>query len=286
MSEAEHQILVVTGLSGAGISTTLNILEDQGFEVMDNLPIYLLKTVLEARKRPVALSIDVRNRDFDPVVVEELLGDFRQFFGSLFSIMFIDCSDDELINRYSKTKRVHPMANDGRVIDGIAHERSLMHGVQRIAHYRLDTTGRSIWEFREHLLGLEFGRPAGRMRVRVISFSYGNGLPRDADVVIDVRFLRNPFYIPELCERDGRDERIAEYVMGDGRFVEFWQHLSDLLCLTLEAYEAEGKSYFTLAFGCTGGKHRSVVLAEKVVEHLLNQAYSSQVFHRELARHD
>ncbi|NQY82862.1 MAG: RNase adapter RapZ [Alphaproteobacteria bacterium] len=280
--ESNLSVLIVTGLSGAGISSTLHILQDFGCETVDNLPAHLIEVVVEARSSPMAIAIDVRNRNFDPQAVLSTLNEVRCNIGDALSMLYIDCIDDELIQRFSRTKRTHPMARDIRLMDGIAQERELLSVLLSAADYRIDTTGQSIWQHRQRLLGLGLTVPRKKMRIRVISFSYGRGIPRDADLVLDVRFLRNPHYESTLRERNGTDTAVSDYVAQDEIYPAFFDALSNLLSVTLERYQLEGKSYLSLAFGCTGGQHRSVAVAEIVAQKLRHEKYHIQIFHREL----
>ena len=276
-------VVIVTGLSGAGISSTLNILQDFGFETIDNLPAHLLDVVIEARTGPMAMAIDVRNRNFDPSKLVETLQGIKQKIGKAFTLIYLDCNEDELVQRFSKTKRAHPMARKIRLQEGIALERELLSPLLQLADYHLDSSAQSIWQHQERLEGLKLQQPEDRMRIRVVSFSYGRGIPRDADLVFDVRFLRNPHYITELRERNGTDSTVANYVAEDEVYPAFYDALKTLLDVTLGRFEQEGKSYLTIAFGCTGGQHRSVALAEITSNRLLLDRHIVQTFHRELS---
>lgn len=279
----ESTVAIVTGLSGAGISSTLNILQDFGFETIDNLPAHLLDVVIEARTGPMAIAIDVRNRNFDPSKLVETLQSIKQKIGKAFTLIYMDCNENELVQRFSKTKRAHPMAREIRLQEGIALERELLSPLLQLADYHLDSSAQSIWQHQERLEKLHLQQPEDRMRIRVVSFSYGRGIPRDADLVFDVRFLRNPHYDPDLRERNGTETTVANYVAEDKVYPAFYDALKTLLDVTLERFEQEGKSYLTIAFGCTGGQHRSVALAEITANTLLYNRHIVQIFHRELS---
>lgn len=282
-TESAPPVVIVTGLSGAGISTTLHILQDFGFETIDNLPARFLEAVTQARTMPMALAIDVRNRNFESLGVAQTLQEIRQKIGAGFTLMYLDCAEDELVQRFSKTKRTHPVARGLRIQDAIALERELLNPLLNMADYHLDTTAQSIWQHRARLNDLRLQQPEEKMRVRVVSFSYGQGVPRDADLVFDVRFLRNPHYDPELRERNGTEASVAHYVAEDPAYPAFLEALNALLDVTLERFAKEGKSYLTIAFGCTGGQHRSVALAEVVAGTLLSERHPVQTFHREVS---
>ena len=283
LSENPPAVVIVTGLSGAGISSTLNILQDFGFETIDNLPAHFLGAVIEARTGPMALAIDVRNRNFDPTFVVQTLKEIRQKIGKAFTLVYMDCAEDELVQRFSKTKRAHPMARDIRLQEGIALERELLSPLLNMADYHLDSTNQNIWQHQERLEKLHLQQPEERMRIRVVSFSYGRGIPRDADLVFDVRFLRNPHYVPELRDGNGTETAVANYVAEDTAYPAFYDALKTLLNVTLGRFAQEGKSYLTIAFGCTGGQHRSVTLAEITANKLLLDQHIVQTFHRELS---
>ncbi len=283
LPEDQPAVVIVTGLSGAGISSTLNILQDFGFETIDNLPAHFLEAVIEARTGPMALAIDVRNRNFNPSTVAQTLKEIRQKIGRVFTLIYMDCAEDELVQRFSKTKRAHPMARDIRLQEGIALERELVSPLLNMADMHLDTTNQNIWQHQERLEKLNLQQPEERMRIRVVSFSYGRGIPRDADLVFDVRFLRNPHYVAELRDRNGTETSVANYVAEDTAYPAFYDALKTLLNVTLERFAQEGKSYLTIAFGCTGGQHRSVALAEITANKLLFDQHIVQTFHRELS---
>ena len=276
-------VVIVTGLSGAGISSTLNILQDFGFETIDNLPAHFLAAVTEARTGPMALAIDVRNRNFNPSAVVQTLKDIQGKIGKSFTLIYLDCAEDELVQRFSKTKRAHPMARDIRLQEGIAMERDLLSPLLPMVDYHLDTTAQSIWQHRERLERLKLQQIEEKMRIRIISFSYGRGIPRDADLVFDVRFLQNPHYVPELRDRNGTEAAVANYVAKDAIYPAFFDALKTLLDVTLGRFAQEGKSYLTIAFGCTGGQHRSVALAEIVTNALFSDQHIVHTFHRELS---
>jgi RNase adaptor protein for sRNA GlmZ degradation len=276
-------VVVVTGLSGAGRTTALKVLEDIGYEAIDNLPLSLLGPAVMAGHldRPVALGADIRNRDFaaqpfldqlDELVAEPAL-DVR--------LLFMDCADEVLQRRFTETRRRHPLAQERPLADGIAAERTMTQPLKARADLVVDTSQLAVPDFRRLMTGhFGLGKGAG-LGLFVTSFSFRQGLPREADLVLDVRFLRNPHYVPELQPLTGRDARVAGYVAGDPAFQPFFENLTRLLAPLLPRYEAEGKSYLTIAVGCTGGKHRSVAVAERLGAWLAEQGRTVTVGHRD-----
>lgn len=277
--------LLVTGMSGAGRSTTLKSLEDLGYEAVDNLPLSLLEGVLRGEApadRPVAIGIDVRTRGF---AVQDLLQrlDRAASGGAEPPLLFLDCDDEVLRRRFTETRRRHPLAEGRPLADGIAFERRLLTPLRERATLVLDTSSLAPAELKRILAG-HFGSETGPMSVFVLSFSYRGGLPREADLVFDVRFLRNPHYDPDLRPLTGLDPAIGAFVADDPAFAGFRDSLAGLFAALLPRYEQEGKSYLTIAFGCTGGRHRSVYVAEVIGEWLKKQGWRVDVTHRELAR--
>ncbi len=277
-------VVLVTGLSGAGHSTALRFLEDQGFEAIDNLPLRLLKRILkdEGRERPLAIGTDTRTRGFATKDFLESLDSLMGNPGYDIRLVFLDCEDEVLVRRFTETRRRHPMAADRPLADGIAAERVLLAPLRQRASLQIDTSHLHTSELGRLLsgnLGLEEG--AG-LSLFVTSFSYRKGLPREADLVFDVRFLRNPHYQAELRALTGLDPAVARYVEDDEGYGEFFQRLTALLAPLLPRYEAEGKSYLTIAVGCTGGRHRSVAIAEGLAQWLVGQGRGVTVGHRDL----
>lgn len=281
----EHLVLV-SGPSGAGRSTAINALEDLGFEVIDNMPLSLLPRLLEGPTPtgPMAIGVDVRNRDFSVsalIANIEAAIDNPQFSTQL---LYLDAAEDELVRRYSQTRRRHPLAPSGPALTGITHERDLLVPVRARADVLIDTTDLSPHDLRAEI-DRWFAPGKGRMLgISVHSFSYKRGLPRGLDVVMDCRFLRNPHWEPALRARDGRDPDVDAYVAADPLFDGFIAQMHAMSDLLLPAYKREGKSHLAIGFGCTGGQHRSVAVAERMALRLANEGWHVSKRHRELER--
>ncbi len=283
---ADHQLVLVTGPSGAGRSTAIDALEDLGFEVIDNLPLSLVPRLTDGAPigRPIALGIDVRNRDFNSTALIELIDQLTRDPRVSLEVIYLDCSTSELIRRYSQTRRRHPLAPMETPTEGINREIDLLAPIRARADHLIDTSDMSPHELKAEI-GLRFDRnDSERMAVSVQSFSYKRGLPRGLDMVFDCRFLANPFWQPELRTKDGRDADVASYIEADPRFAEFFQKLQDLLFLLLPAHISEGKAHLAIGFGCTGGQHRSVAVAEKLGNVLAEAGWPVSKRHRELER--
>ncbi|RMB02796.1 RNase adapter RapZ [Eilatimonas milleporae] len=280
-------LVFVTGLSGAGKSTALSAFEDLGFDTADNLPPPLLDGLLDLTEHPdvpLAVGIDSRTPRFEPTAFLQMLDRLKQQDGLDVSVVFLDADDEILVRRFSETRRRHPLAASNRLAEGIAAERTMLRGLRDAAGCVIDTSmltgGDTRRLIRDRFAG---GAPAG-LFVTCMSFGFSKGVPRDADLVFDVRFLRNPHYDPDLKPLTGRDGKVADFVRADPGFAPFVDRLGALLDLLLPRYEAEGKAYLTLAFGCTGGKHRSVMMAETIAAQLGRQAVQACLFHRDLPR--
>jgi UPF0042 nucleotide-binding protein len=279
-----RRIVFVTGPSGAGRSSALNVLEDAGFEVIDNLPMRLLPMLFDEpdQTRPLALGIDARNRDFSTNTVINLLGTLATRPGVVAELLFLDCSTDILLRRFSETRRRHPMAPKDRPAEGVQAEQELLLPLRARADVLIDTSDLNVHELRaevEHWFAPDGKR---RLTVTVQSFSYKRGLPRSVDMVYDCRFLKNPYWSPDLRALNGTDERVAAYVATDARYEAFSRQVLDLSLLILPACKEEGKSHFSIAFGCTGGQHRSVTLAESHALRLAEAGWQVSIRHREI----
>lgn len=284
---AATPVLLLSGLSGAGKATALRILEDLGYEAVDNLPLSLLPDLAAgsgnaaAPKRALAVGIDSRTRDYDPGTFAGLLADLRKRQDLGVRLLFLDCDDEVLQSRFTTTRRRHPMAGDRRLSDGIALERRLMAPLRDHADLTIDTSHLALPELRQ-LLAAHFALDAGPgINLMVMSFAFGRGLPREADLVFDVRFLSNPHYQEALRPRTGEDAEVGAYIAADPAFPPFFQGLGDMLLGLLPHYEREGKRYLTVAVGCTGGRHRSVFVACKLAQLLTDEGYRISLRHRD-----
>lgn len=283
------EVAVVSGLSGAGRSTAAKCLEDLGWFVVDNLPPELIATMVELGARSsgaitrVAVVMDVRSRAFTEdlgSVIKDL--DAR---GYKPRVLFLEATDDVLIRRFEQVRRGHPLQGEGRLADGIAAERSLLSRLRSEADLVLETTGLSVHQLRSKIEDAFGNESNTRTKVTVLSFGYKYGLPMDADLVMDCRFLPNPFWIPELREHNGLDDEVHNYVLGQEGAEEFLHSYQQLLRLVGAGYHREGKRYLTLGLGCTGGKHRSVALVEELARRLADEeGMMVKTVHRDLGR--
>jgi RNase adapter protein RapZ len=281
----EPNLVVITGLSGAGRTTAAKVLEDLGYFVIDNLPPSLIERVFELAAVPgssvdrIALVVDVRGRQFFGDL-QEAISKLRERSASL-RVLFLEASDEALVKRYEAARRAHPLSGQDRLSDGIARERELLADLRAEADLVIDTTDTNVHQLRDRLVD-GFGTEADHgMVVHVVSFGFKNGTPRDADLVLDVRFLPNPHWVDALRSQTGLDEPVREYVLGQPETVAFLDRLGDLFELMVPAFASEGKRYLTVAIGCTGGKHRSVVLAEEIAERIRALGVGVQVDHRD-----
>ncbi|MSO88696.1 MAG: RNase adapter RapZ [Rhodospirillaceae bacterium] len=284
-----RRVLLVTGMSGAGRSSTLKLLEDMGYEAVDNLPLSLLSDLVSLNDRdwhPIAIGIDIRTRDFG-VSPFLLRIDRLVAAGDLDArVLFLDCEDEVLRRRFSETRRRHPLAAEGTVSDGIAGERRLLSELRDRADVVVDTSVLSLIELKRLLTG-QFALDASpALAVFVVSFAYRHGLPREADLVLDVRFLANPHYRPDLRPLSGRDPAVGAFIEADPVFVSFRRTLEAMLESVVPGYQREGKSYLTIAVGCTGGRHRSVYVAECLKGWLGARGLHVDLAHRDIDRAD
>lgn len=280
----ETHVVLVTGVSGAGKSSALRALEDLGYEAIDNVPISLIPRLVAADgdARAIAIGVDIRTRDFDAEAFLRKLKQLGKREDLDVRMLFIDCSDDVLIERFGETRRRHPLAADRPISDGLKQERDLLAPLIQRADMRVDTTemhARQLKQLLQERYALN-GRP--ELTICLTSFGFKNGLPRDADLVFDVRFLSNPHYEPDLRPQSGRDAPVAAFIEQDPVLETFFANLTQLLGPLIPAYGREGKSYLTIAVGCTGGRHRSVYTAERLAGWLADQGHSVQLRHRDL----
>lgn len=277
-------VVLVTGLSGGGKATILHALEDLGYEAVDNPPLPLIGSLMNWSGRPLAIGIDARTRGFDAGVVLEMLAALRHDPALAPALVFAEADEAVLIRRFTESRRRHPLAPLGKVTDGIAAERAVTAPLRAAADLVVDTSETSPAALRR-LIGGHFGADSGAgPGVSVISFAYSLGLPREADLVFDVRFLRNPHYLPALTRLSGCDPEVGAFIESDPDYAGFFSRICDLLTLLLPRYRQEGKSYVTIAVGCTGGRHRSVHVAERLSRVLAKAGWRVETTHRELAR--
>jgi UPF0042 nucleotide-binding protein len=281
-------VTVVTGMSGAGRSATADVLEDLGFFVIDNLPPALIPKVAElGRDRQGSrfwLVVDTRAGEYLPDL-ESALAELRET-GARTRVLFLDAADEVLVRRFDETRRRHPVAESHSVSEGIARERELLEEIKGQADIVIDTSELNVHELRDRLreiIGEPADMPSG-LQINVVSFGYKHGLPLDVDLVFDCRFLPNPHWVDELRPLDGRDARVRDYVLGRTGTEAYLAQLDSLLALTLPGYEREGKAYLSIGVGCTGGRHRSVVIAEQLGERLRCHGYPAAVHHRDVDR--
>jgi UPF0042 nucleotide-binding protein len=290
-SPSDRRILLVTGMSGAGKSTALRTFEDLGWETVDNLPLSLFEKLFETTvpldpakaERSIAIGIDSRTRGFDANAIVERIKALTQSHALDIETLFLDCGDQELERRFSETRRRHPLALDRPAASGIGREREVMMSLRRWAAHVIDTTDSSSNDL-QHELRTRFGsKRVDELTITVASFGFARGILRSADLVFDMRFLRNPHWDKDLRPQTGLSASVGDYIAEDPAYEEALSRIEDLAILLLPRYQAEGKSYVTLAFGCTGGRHRSVHVAERVAERLRKAGFSPTVGHRDLA---
>ena len=281
-----QRLILVTGPSGAGRSTAIAALEDMDCETIDNLPLSLIPRLLDGPpiERPIALGLDVRNRDFSATGLIELIDTLTLDPRVSLELLYLDCRTDVLVRRYSETRRRHPLSPAEPPLTGILREADLLAPIRVRADVLIDTSDMSPHDLKADLARW-FGRVASqRMAVSVQSFSYKRGVPRGVDMIFDCRFLKNPYWSPDLRPLDGRDPRVAAYVKTDLRFAPFFEKVADLVQMLLPAHIEEGKTHLAIGFGCTGGQHRSVAVAEKLGDTLALAGWQVSKRHRELER--
>ncbi|SFC81597.1 RNase adapter RapZ [Streptomyces aidingensis] len=282
------ELVIITGMSGAGRSTAANTLEDLGWFVVDNLPPALITTMVDLGARSqgnvarIAVVVDVRGRSFFDSL-RESLADLAAM-GVTRRIVFLEASDNALVRRFESVRRPHPLQGEGRIVDGIAAERDLLRELRGDADLVIDTSNLNVHELRAKMDAQFTSGDEPELRATVMSFGFKYGLPVDADHVMDVRFLPNPHWVPELRPYTGTSEEVSSYVMGQPGAKEFLDHYAELLNLIAAGYRREGKRYVTVAIGCTGGKHRSVAMAEKLARRLSDAGVETVVVHRDMGR--
>jgi UPF0042 nucleotide-binding protein len=282
------RVVIITGMSGSGKTTSLRALEDVGFFCVDNLPVALLPEFLEIQSiaakdiSKVAMVMDLREKSF----LDTYPDIFRQLNekGYTIEILFLDAGDDALLHRFSETRRTHPLSQRGSIMEGIHAEREKLSRLKQMADKVVDTTSLNVHQLKDSIQRFFVDSDARRMVIHVISFGYRYGLPADADMILDVRFLPNPHFVEALKHFDGHDARVRDYVLEGEESQEFIQKLFEWMALLIPLYEKEGKVRFNIALGCTGGKHRSVVMANELVRYFSQQKYIVTVTHRDIGK--
>ena len=286
---SDSRILIITGMSGAGKTHVMRTLEDLNYFCVDNLPPALIPKFAElcmqteGKVNRIAFVIDIRGGEF----FEEMVGvlDEMKLNGTKYELLFLDASDEVLIRRYKETRRRHPLANEGSLSQGITKEREKVGNVRAKATHILDTTNTTTTDLRDKIIALYgSGDSFTKMNVILQSFGFKHGIPLDCDMMFDVRFLPNPFYVPELKMLTGNDQEVMTYIWNYQITREFTKKLEDMVLFLLPEYQKEGKNQFTIAIGCTGGNHRSVFIANKLCDFLREHDYEAQVAHRDLKR--
>jgi len=275
------RILLVTGMSGAGKSVALKTLEDIGCEAVDNVPLALIPSLAGKGAHNLAIGTDARSRDFSARHFQEMLMALRENGANQVQVLFLDCDNEVLQRRFTETRRKHPLALDRPVMDGIRHERNLLAPLRDMADITFDTSEWTGGDLRNAIREY-YGTQDRTLSIFVTSFSFKRGVPRDADLVFDVRFLHNPFYEDALRDLTGLDKPVASFIESDPDFAGFFTHLVTLIEPLLPRYLQEGKSYLTIAIGCTGGRHRSVFVTEKLAGFLKQKEYKVGIRHRDL----
>ncbi len=284
--DAKRPVIMLTGMSGAGLSTSLKVLEDLGYEAVDNLRLGLVAQWVEGAQagKALAVAIDTRNAHFSAEEVLRVYETLKRQEALRPRLVFLECADDALQRRFTETRRRHPLALDRPVTDGIQKERALLGGLRGEADHVIDTSALSIHELRRLIVGHYRLESEIGLALYVMSFSYRQGLPREADLVFDVRFLANPHWDPSLRSQTGLEPDVAAYIQKDEDYEGFINRLTGLLFPLLPRYQREGKNYLTIAIGCTGGRHRSVFVAEQIATAIASKGYIVGIGHRDLDR--
>jgi len=286
--EGIPELVIISGMSGAGRSTAAKCLEDLGWFVVDNLPPALIPTMVDLGARSqgavprIGVVVDVRSRSFFDELLTSL--DELEKRGVRLRVVFLDSSDDALVRRFESVRRPHPLQGDGRILDGIEQERELLRELRGEADLVIDTSNLNVHQLRAKFDSQFSGNDEPELRATVMSFGFKYGLPVDADLVVDCRFLPNPHWVPELRARTGTDADVAEYVFQQPGAQEFLDGYTELLRIITEGYRREGKRYMTLAVGCTGGKHRSVAMSERLTKRLIADGVETVLVHRDMGR--
>jgi len=276
-------VVLVTGLSGAGKNSILRALEDLGYETMDNPPLGALEGLIKCAEGNLAIGVDARSRGFDAQTVLATLEGMRQNQALRPELVYATADDEALLSRYTETRRRHPLAGGGKVADGIALERELTEALRRAADVVFDTSVLPLQALRQRI-EQRYGGGVPGMAISLVSFGYPFGLPREADLVFDARFLRNPYYVPQLRPLTGLDAEVGGFIETDPDYAAFFAHISGMVDFLLPRFVQEGKKYATIAIGCTGGQHRSVYLVERLAAHVGRAGWRVGINHREAHR--
>jgi UPF0042 nucleotide-binding protein len=285
--DQQPELVIITGLSGSGKGTVLKTLEDHGYYSVDNLPLGLIPKFAELTRdspniRRAALVVDIRER--------EQLQQFPEVFAKIrrsisTRLIFLDADDDSLVRRYSETRRPHPLGGDRSVLRNVRSERRTLEPIRALADHVINTSELNVHQLRKRIIENFGASEEAKLRVYVMSFGFRHGVPPESDLVFDVRFLPNPNYIPEFKNLTGKNAGVARYIRSFPQTVEFMERISSLLLYLMPHYTAEGKSYLTISIGCTGGQHRSVMMAEEINKRLGKAGYATKVAHRDIEKH-
>lgn len=282
----EVQLVIIVGQAGAGMSTALGILADAGFTTVDNIPLSLVDQLVsievETEKRQLAISIDVRTTGFAPDALIQLVKNRRNQLGARCQLVFLKADESEILKRFQTTRRKHPLDRGGTLETAITEDQALLSSVAEFADICIDTTGSAPNSFRTMLLTRLGVTISEAIPLSIISFSYRHGLPESADFVFDMRFVRNPHWVADLRAKTGQEADVQAFILDDPQFVKFMEFLDQLMQLVLRQFSADGRTHLTVAFGCTGGKHRSVAAAEAFADIASKLSLPHQLMHREL----
>ncbi len=281
--KSKNKVIIVTGLSGAGMTSALKIFEDLGYEAVDNLPYSLLQNIINQKfDGSFAIGIDVRSRDFDGKKLAEFIKKYKKSLR--ISLIYFDCDTDIIINRYKETRRPHPLKLDLPIKDVIKQERIWLEPLSKTCDHLIDTTHLNVINLKQILSGNFLIDKNLRLNIRILSFGYKYGIPREADMILDMRFLKNPFYLSSLKNLTGKDEKIIKFIENQDAFNFFFKTFIKLFKKIIPLFLNEGKNYVTIAFGCTGGIHRSVMIADRFSKAMKNKLVHIHVAHRDLKR--
>ena len=281
--ETDHynQLIIITGASGAGRTTAINVFEDVGFESVDNIPISMIDSLVlsKTRNKNLALGVDIRTREFSPENLRKLLSKYKKM---VVKIIFLDCDSNKLLKRFNETRRSHPLSGVKSLSEALVEEMEYLKPIKDFANIIIDTTDYSPTDLREELLNNLSIAKIKKFSILLQSFSYKNGLPRNFDMIFDCRFLKNPYWISHLKELDGRDKKVQDFVSSSREFKIFFSKVLSLINFLIPQVQKEGKSQFSIGFGCTGGQHRSVVFVNMLSNKLNSEGHNVLSNHRDL----